>query len=337
MTRWLPLLLTGCLFITPADRAAREALLGDDSGGPTISGDDDDDLTPQPTGPEATELDGRWLAVDVGLWATCAIDDRRTVHCWGDEVDLWWPEVPVDGFDAASVSVGLEHGCAVSTGGQTRCFGPAAGTANNAEPGILEIPDATFTEVACGPSGCCGLDAGSLVCFDTEPKTPSGTLASATGLEHVSVWGDGCVTTTAGDVDCFTFLSTGGADPQAPYDTDVDWLDMNEGAWACARQATTGEVGCWSLATTGAITPIDVPLASPMSALQALDNGNTPYVCGLQGGAVACYGPAVLSAPPVPEAPAGNWVQLSMRGDVGCVIDGQGVMACWGEGDGRPR
>ncbi len=329
------LLPSSCVFITDADQQARADLLAQAATSHTgaVSGDDDDATTP--SGP--TTLPGSYLAVDVGLWATCAIDDRRQLVCWGDDVASWWPEVPTD-LDAFGISVGLAHGCAWGDTGDTRCFGPAGGSTNNPAPGIVESPTGSFDTVSCAATSCCGLDDGSLSCWGTEEGiTPSQGYAPASPPIDVSLWGPGCVLDDNDGIDCFSF-NTGGEDPDPPYDTDSDWVEVNDGGWACARRANATVFGCWNTgASSGFIQLLDVPGTVDLIDPVALDNGGQPYVCGLVGGEVACYGVIGFGEAPAPEAPAGNWAQLSMHGDVGCVIDAAGAMSCWGEGSARPR
>ena len=301
-----------------------DATSGDDDD---VVGDDDDDT-------EAVA--GDWRDVSVGVWVSCAVDTVGDLSCWStDTVADWYPPVPTD-LDFVGVSAGLDIACAWNSEGDTRCFGQPQGTENNPAPGILEQPGIFDPgTVRCGAAQCCGVAGSDLSCWDASGSVSPSGLDAATGLQAVALWGPGCTLGLDGSVDCFTFSSTGGPDPGAPIDDlAVETLDVGDGGYACAR---SGEVvGCWDvLEGSGTVESMDVPAGVTLTDLQSQDNGGVPYVCGLAGGAVACYGTAAFAAPTV-SAPSGNWTHLSMRGGVGCVLAGQSL-SCWGTGEQRPR
>jgi len=346
---WVVLLGSGCVFITADDRQERAellagvgdsgdgaptTLLGDDDDDDGYGDDDDDDDDDGPAG-----VAGAWRTVAVGGWVSCAADTVGDLSCWStDEVGDWYPPMP-KGLDVRGVAAGLDVACAWDDTGDTRCFGQPRGTDNNPEAAILERPG-TFDvgSVSCGASTCCGLQGGALSCWDADGMvTPTSGLDEATARRAVSVWGGGCTLGDDDALDCFSFTSTGGTDPGAPFDgSDIDAVDVGEGGYACAR-AVDDSVGCWNVSGSSSfVETMDVPAGTELADLHALDNGGTPYVCGLAGGAVACYGVAGFGDPPASGAPSGNWTALSMRGDVGCVLAGD-ELSCWGTGDHRPR
>jgi len=327
--------LSGCLFITAADREERAALLAGDTAEGSATphgGDDDDDTFTDEEAP--AEVVGGWRDVSVGSDLSCAVDDVGQVSCWAS-FDDWYPPIP-DDLDAVGVSVGLGVGCAWDDDGETRCFGEREGSTNNPEPAIDDRPG-TFDvgTVDCGVLQCCGLSGGMLVCFDDDPVSPQLGFDTTDGLDAVSVWGNACTLNEDGAVDCMSFVGTGGADPDDPFDTAVvEELDVGDGTYACGR-TDDDSVGCWDLSRTGTVETMDVAPSVRLTDLHALDNGGVPYVCGLAGGAVTCEGTLATTAPPV-SAPEGNWTHLSMHRDVGCVLDGADL-TCWGTGDHRPR
>ena len=67
---------------------------------------------------------GPWLEVAAGVWSTCVIDQQRGLHCFGQVAgNAPTPRRVGDIADAANVSVGSRHACALRGSGALWCWG----------------------------------------------------------------------------------------------------------------------------------------------------------------------------------------------------------------------
>lgn len=327
-----PLLMSGCIFITDADRLARPGASDTGYGldGFTQYGDDDDDDD------EGVVVPGEWRAVSVGGWISCAIATPYDLRCWGqyDDPDDWFPEVP-DDLDFVGVSVGVEIGCAWDEAGTVRCFGAAGGDPYTPERQVLEDPGIQVTGgVQCGTEVCCALSDGDLVCWNDEIQEPGDFtgLDTTTGLVAVSGWGQWCTLDAAGAVDCFSRSGTGGGQPDG---TGYDEVLVGANGWGCVVEGE--DISCFnSSRSSGNLQPISAPNRSELTDLHVIGDTNYAAVCGLRGGEVECF--ALESQSGIgTSAPSGSWTTLSLYGNEGCVLDADGQAACWGEGAQLPH
>jgi hypothetical protein len=329
-------LLAGCIFITQADREARQA--DDDDTGVGSLGDDDDDVWGDDDDDNAPEgwVPGIWRAVSVGLEASCAIDDQFDLQCWSTNDDPsvdWFPAIP-DDLDFVGVSMGLRGGCAWNADGVTRCFGSPTGSQYEPVRAYLDQPG-TYDKVTCGSGVCCGLGSdASFTCWDEAPIPDVDWNLLDTHLEGVvdiAGTGDWCVIDAYEDtLDCFTRGFTGGEEPawaQARFTS----LHASWGNHVCAV-AQENEVGCWLVSSSagGGLTVMDAPPASELKDLHAYSNAQVPNICGLRAGVFQCFAPEFQSTYE-PETPAGSWNKLSLGVGGGCLLDVEQRMACWGE------
>ena len=181
--------------------------------------------------------------------------------------------LPVGGLaDAVDLSAGLNHLCAVTAGGEVRCWGAGGAgqlgrgsTDDAAAPvAVLGLP-AAARRVWCGGDACCATVVGDrLLCWGTQ----EGTLAAGLPLEHAPVQpvaemalsgGQRCLLTTGGTVGCagsnlHGSLGDGTTAARTSF-AFVPGLSLNARSLGCftphARDATfcavelDGTVWCW--------------------------------------------------------------------------------------------
>lgn len=216
----------------------------------------------------------QWIALGVGKHrGVCAIDVDHVVHCWGHN-DLGQlgrgphahsdPAVaPVTGdFAATQVDVGIASGCALSTAGNSICWGHQwPGDLPALIAGGPELTQVTVSQIfACGlslqgeaycwgrgSSHTLGRDLGvdDLVVFQ-DPASISGDLRftklTATDFDRT------CGITTSGRIHCWGqglpwpgFPQTS---PIALGGSEHTFLDIDAGVGFCGL-TSTGRVFCW--------------------------------------------------------------------------------------------
>ncbi len=280
--------------------------------------------------------DGDMLAVAVGGSTSCGITVAGAVSCWGDgsygtlgngavQVNSTTP-VGVNGLgsQAASLSVGDRHACAVTTGGTLSCWG-------DDQEGQLG-------------------DGGRTPRSD--PVSPFGLVAVvarvAAGATHT------CAVTTTGAAKCWGDNSYGqlgnGTTSASLTPSDVQGLAAGVVAIAAGRGftcalETAGNVKCWGDGGTGQLggqasssKPVDIALGSTAKAVAA----GARHACALTtAGALLCWGADDVNqlgdggsvtprTRPVQVPGAGAFGSVSAGGDETCAVDQAGAVRCWG-------
>ena len=252
----------------------------------------------QRTAPVAvTGLGSGVAAIAAGSNHSCALTTGGAVRCWGNnsvgqlgDGSFAQRTTPVAvtglGSGVAAIAAGNSHTCALTTGGEVRCWGLN---------GAGQLGDGSTanrtTHVAVKGMGGSG--------------TLSGVAAIAAGSSHT------CALTTAGAVHCWGYNSSGqlgdGSNMSRTTPVDVQGLGGSgtlSGVAAiaagqlhtCAR-TMAGAVHCWGLngagqlgdgSTTNSTTPVAVTgLGSGVAAIAAGSN----HTCALTtAGAVRCWG-----------------------------------------------
>ncbi|MFO0674997.1 MAG: hypothetical protein U0169_00545 [Polyangiaceae bacterium] len=276
------------------------------------------------------------VAIGEGYYSGCAVLATGAVKCWGSNADgeLGNASLPtgnatgagsatpvdVDNLtNAVSVSVGLDHACALTSMGGVKCWGH-------------------------GLSGELG-NAGS-----TQSNVPVGVQGLSTGVAMVRVgWRYSCALTTGGGVKCWgTNAENQLGNPQFPNGSKVpvDVAGLTSGVVAietasrvaCAVLATGG-VKCWGdgdggwLGTgndTDAASPVDV-VGLAGSAVGVTVGGG--YGCALlTGGSVQCWGKNNYGAFGI-DSISGAVTAISGGGGFACGLTQTGALRCAGQGD----
>lgn len=322
-------------------------------------------------------LDGGVAAVAPGYFHTCALIDAGSVKCWGwnifgqlgttgvecvDPVDGPFPcsSVPVDvaGLqNAAAVSAGNFHSCALTTAGGIKCWG------NNS---VGQLGDST-TISRFTPADVHGLT--------------SGVAAISAGMDHtcalttggaVKCWGDNSAGVVLGAESSETCISVfGDPHPCSTTPLDVETLDSGvaalsaTGAFTCAL-TQAGGVKCWGGNSHGQLgdgsfgnnrrTPADVvvvPGGPPLTGVAAVAAG-LAHTCALTtAGSVKCWGsnflgtvgdgdtnpddrPTPVDVCQVYDADAEQCVEIFSgatdvaAGGSSCALTVAGDVKCWG-------
>ena len=232
-------------------------------------------------------LPGAAVELEAGDFFSCALVALGALYCWGDNVDgelgdgtLTQSSIPtaVLGLPGpvGSFSAGLQHACAVSTGGGVSCWG------NN---DFAQLGDGSFTNRS-SATAVVGL--------------PGAIDAVALGEGH------SCALTAAGQVYCwggneFGELGDGTrADRTSPTPVDTlpgDVVAIAAGGYHTCALRATGTVLCWGDNIYGQagqpgfddeLLPAVVNgLAGPVDAIEAGES----FTCALlAGGSVQCWG-----------------------------------------------
>ncbi len=283
---------------------------------------------------QATLLSDATAIVASGGWHdTCAVVVGGTVRCWGDNSkaglgdNTQVPSAPapvevcasgswavaangcLDGqtvstlTDVASVAVGGDHACALSTAGGVKCWG--IDSLGQLGDGFVclgsECAIATPQQVAGLESGVVAISAGlSHTCALVEVEPPETDFrATCWGYNHFAQLGDGHV--------CSLHVCP---TPVQPVGLESGVAQISAGTLhTCAVLAAGGEVKCWGLNFDGELgdgttavlrtTPVNVcPTGAAPPCLVALQGASLVTARGVghscavmeQDGSVKCWG-----------------------------------------------
>lgn len=277
------------------------------------------------------------VALAAGWRDTCALLATGEVACWGGTAVTWgsgWPGSTADPglpilvagvSDARSVTVGGEHACATTLGGDATCWG--AGVMGElpawqpVEPTTVDDLDGV-TALSAGGGHACAVALGVVECwgdnragqlgdgaksssFSVPVPVPVGTAATSIAA-GTSFAGDGHACALGGDgtVECWGAnwsgeLGRGTITPREPPGAVVGIADAtavaSDANHSCAV-VDAGAVVCWGANSSGQLgdgttTPSSTPVAvaGPTDAT-AVAAGDF-HSCALRGdGTVACWG-----------------------------------------------
>lgn len=261
---------------------------------------------------------GRFVDVDAGTDAVCAVSAEGRVRCFGG--DAWVVAgAPTDaGF--VEVSVGPWNACARRADGATACWGRPPKPEDEAAvrgPSSALPPIGVPVAALLPGTGTCGVpEGGGVVCRDGAGLVTLPGVTVAAGRRS-----DLCVGTPTG-LRCgwVRTLAEGGGDP-----VPGEALGLALGyAHACARTAEGAR--CWGRDTSGETQPPPGPFR-----LLALGEKRS---CGLRpDGRAECWGGS--AAPP----PTDRFVDLAMTQETDlrmptfvCGVRDDGALRCWSYG-----
>ena len=289
----------------------------------------------------------RFRSVATGADGACGLGADSAVYCHGSTVlgtGLVYSDTSVrvtDPSSFAQVVAGLSFACALTTGGQVRCWGEdeyVMGQNTLVQTPINPVPSFTFARLAAGYAHVCGLtNGGAVYCWGDNYLGETGDTATAVAysLTPFPVQGLAAVTGIAAQ-NYHTCALTSGGDAWC-------WGDN----WAGQLGDTIG-TGCQysrdallrgeNFANRCSLTPIKVPGGHHFTAL-AVGNNET---CGLDAsGQLWCWGDNSLGqfgnggtsgGGPVPQAAAVSLRFTSIGGgaDAMCGVAADGRGYCWG-------
>ena len=298
----------------------------------------DNSTTNRETPVDVSGLASGVAAVAVGGYHTCALVTGGGAKCWGENYsgqlgdystsDRLTP-VNVSGLASGveSITAGSGHTCAVTTGGEVKCWGYNYGG---------QLGD-NFTINRLTP-----VDVSGLV---------SGVTAIGAGFEHT------CALTTGGGVKCWGRNIYGELGDNSttvrPNPVDVPGLAsgvaaLASGTYHTCALTTGGGVKCWGRnlygalgdnTTTHRLTPVDVSgLASGVAAIAAGDG----HTCAVTtGGGVKCWGSNFSGqlgdnsttdrlTPADVSGLASGVAAISVGATHTCAVTTGGGVKCWG-------
>jgi alpha-tubulin suppressor-like RCC1 family protein len=280
--------------------------------------------------PELLRIVSAVVQIDAGTYFSCALGHDGVLRCWG--------EIGLNGLprqagaaievlrDVKSFALGADHGCAVTTAGQVRCFGSnVRGQLGVGRVGPVEQPAPAVTglaevrEVSCGAAHSCALTmTGRVSCwgFNATGQLGEGTRedrsvpATDLGLADVvrieSGAEHGCALTRAGAVYCWGRNDSGQlglgdtADRLQPARLALDGTadqaaELALGANHTCVRTRAAQARCWGLGEGGRLGYGDeadraapgAPLDLP--AVWALAAGDM-HSCALTAAGPRCWG-----------------------------------------------
>lgn len=315
--------------------------------------------------------------IGAGDGAVCAIVDGGA-RCWGKNV---WGllgdgtfssshvPVTVSGLSSgvASVSVGGELACAVTTAGAVECWGSNFGTGNTPVAIVgAGVSSGVVSVAAGGRFSCAVTSAGAATCWgqNYEGELGNGTTTDShavpvavTGLSsgvHAVAAGDfhACAITATGGVKCWGANTQGqlGNNSTMNSAVPVDVVGLSSGVVAitagvnhtCAI-TSKGAAKCWGSNYYGEVgnpasdgmVPTDVVGLS--SGVVSISAGNLRTCAATSAGAVSCWGAeandSLVNATDVPvdaRCLSSGVVAVAVGNLVTCALTSAGAVECWG-------
>jgi alpha-tubulin suppressor-like RCC1 family protein len=276
-------------------------------------------------------------AISLGANHSCALTTGGGVKCWGENLARQlgngtnfdaWTAGDVIGLTSGAIAIsgGLEHSCAVTSGGGVKCWGGnSEGQLGNGtttfQLSLVDVSGASgISAIAAGSRHTCALTSGGRIeCwgsnFDgqlgdgttTNRRMPFDVIGLTSGIDAVAAGGfHTCVLAAGGGVKCWGLNSSGQLGDATTTNrlTAVDVSGLGSGVSAIAvgyihtcALTTGGGVKCWGNnfygqlgdgTTTDRLTPFDVSgLTTGVSAIAA----GSSHTCALTtGGGVKCWG-----------------------------------------------
>ena len=251
----------------------------------------------------------------------CVLLNGGSVRCGGDNTD-GRATPPEDLGPVVQLGLGDLHSCAVTVGGQVRCWG-SNGFNNQATPPNDLGPVAQLS-VDLGHS-CALTVLGRVRCWGYPGDPPDGRIMPPDDLGLVAQIGTGvffsCALTVSGQVRCWGFNGDDRATPPVGLDKVVQ-LAVGT-AHSCAL-TVSGEVGCWGANRYGQATvPDDLGEVAQLAV-------GEDHSCALTvGGGVRCWG-SNSSGRATPPAGLEPVAQLSVGSAHSCAVTVSGQLRCWG-------
>jgi alpha-tubulin suppressor-like RCC1 family protein len=278
------------------------------------------------------------VSVSSGVYHACAVLSGGPIRCWGDSRSV--PNgiagarysagsiaVPISGIgDAASVSAGGFHTCAVLSGGAVECWGDNGsgqlgdGTLTNRSVPVAVEGISSAVSISAGGGDlshtCAVLTSGAVECWGDNERGELGDGTTATSLVPVAVSGI------------------------------ANAVSVSSGLYHSCALLSSGTVECWGdnhygQLGNGTNTASSTPVAVAGIANAVSISGGGLHTCALlTGGAIECWGSnyygqlgdGTTTARSTPAAVSGiaNAVSVSSGTFHTCAALSDGKVECWG-------
>ena len=321
-------------------------------------------------------LGGQVAAFALGYHHSCAALVDARLQCWGmnDDGQVGNGEVapplsrlePVDvaglGSGVVALGSGAHHSCAVTSTGQTKCWGRNSAaqlgdgsTLRRFTPVAVSGLSGVAQTVQAGNDHSCVLNSGAVRCWGSNhfaqmgspgalPPSPPTLVAGLPGSTTTISAGayHNCAVNSRGRVTCW------GNNPFGYNGNPITLADLLEGfATAAAGRehncavTTTGAVRCWGSTSSGQFgyygsdSPYETVSISGLSGtVQSISAGREHTCVVLAGGRVECWGASTYGQGGSP-APVGFVGLDSVRavragGFHNCALTTSGGVKCWG-------
>ncbi|MBC7227797.1 MAG: chromosome condensation regulator RCC1 [Thermoflexales bacterium] len=280
------------------------------------------------------------VAIAAGEAHTCALTRSGAVWCWGSNgggelgdgttTDRPTPVRVVGlGSDVVAIAAGWAHTCALTAGGEVRCWGANVGqlgdgtTTDRPTPvGVMGLEKGVAAVAAGGLHTCALSTDGGVRCWGqnqygqlgdgttTDRLTPVDVVGLERGVAAVAAgWGHTCALSTDGGVRCWGQNQSGelGDDTTLQRNTPVEVVSLRRdgvaitAGWGHTCALTQGgRVMCWGANEFGQLgdgtfTGSAVPVGGVgLSGVVAIDAGDA-HTCALTtDGGVRCWGSNTL-------------------------------------------
>ena len=269
----------------------------------------------------------------------CALLSSGSIYCWGENSDGQLGDgtttsssptpVPVTGItDATAVTTGVQHSCALLSGGGVECWGEnnngelGNGTTTSSPTPVPVSAITNATAVAAGWNHSCALlSGGSVECWGENNNGELGNGTTTGSSTPVPVSGiTNATAVAAGDRLSCALLAGGAVDCWGGFTAD----DLGDGT------------------TTSSPTPLPV---SAITDATAIGTGTDESCALLSGGAIDCWGASgwlgdgTTTGSPTPVAASGitdatavavGLVHVSLVDTHACALLSGGSVDCWG-------
>ena len=261
--------------------------------------------------------------VRISLNFVCWVQPDGTVGCAGeDQSGLGLSNVP-EGLSAVTVlEVGLNHSCAVYSGGLVSCWG-------RNDFGQATPPEdlGPVAQLAVGDRHSCALTvSGEVRCWgrdDLGQSSPPEALSSVVQL--AGAYNFTCALTETGRVRCWGRLDSSLPDDLASF----EFAQLAAGGNHVCGLTASGRVRCWGSNASGQSWPPD-----DLAPVRQLALGES-HSCVLQvDGRVRCWGRSAENQLKIPLLPPQAVVSLVSGYSSNCVVLAEGSVRCWGGGLG---
>ena len=318
---------------------------------------------------DSSTLDGI-DAISSGYSHTCALTEGSNVKCWGNgrygrlgnkattnsstPVDVQASSTensPLDGI--ATISSGRFHTCAITTGGNVKCWGRGnfGQLGNGGETSSSTPVDVQASSTENVPLGdIAAISSGD---YHTCAVTKGGN-AKCWGYGFYGLLGNGEVTSSSTPVDVHASSTE-----NSPLDGIVA---ISSGGYHTCALTTGGNVKCWGRGESGqlgnggetsSLTPVDVQASSTGSAalsdIAEISSGHS-HTCALTtGDNVVCWGagnsgqlgnggetssltPVDVQASSTDSTALSDIAEISSRASHTCALTTGDNVVCWGAG-----
>lgn len=264
---------------------------------------------------------GPYVALDSAADLVCALSDVGSISCWASTDSSEYVPAP-SGSGFFSLATTESAVCALDEEGAISCWG-AYGT----EQILTDIPAGSgYRQISSGSVAACALAADGEVSCWGQDRTEWFPLVDLVGMESIATLEYGvCGLDLSGNIRC-AGLDNDGSVLGAP--TSSGWTDLVAGMYVAAALAGDGSLRTWGrgLSMTASLAELTFGHHREQLALSAQSS------CSALLDPSSCWGS--LSGLEVPE---GSVPVLSVSDDaveLGCIVDPDDGIVCFGDDDG---